>query len=328
MRARGVPDRTESVRGFACILLVLYHVVGSSSDAGMHLPQDHVLRSLMDCLAFVRMPIFTALSGYLFAANPPRPESLRIFTLKKFRRLGVPLLVATAVFGLSRYEIYGEPFALRSFFTSYLHLWFLQALLLLFVVFGIWHALATPSRVQLMLAMLFASLAMWSLPWFDGFSLGGALYLTPYFVFGILMRHHPALIEAAEWRILALGVLLLVMSTKALGTFGYVLDIPTSSLFAVICGCAAVLILMQRMPHVPILAAVGSFSYTIYLWHPIFGSAARQLLERLNAWPIGVFLASMGAALLMPILVHVAAMRLPYLSVALTGLRQPRPRAA
>lgn len=328
MRARSVSEPLDTVRGFACVLLVLFHVVGSGPDAGLHLPEEHALRSLMDCLAFVRMPIFTALSGYLFAAKPPTAETLRIFTLKKFRRLGIPLIVATAVYGFIRYEVYGDAFSARSFLVSYLHLWFLQALLLLFLVFGIWHALGQPTRVKLILVTLLAALTLWALPWFDGFSIGGAVYLAPYFIFGILMRQNPDLIAAAEWRVLALGVLLLVMSAKALGAYGYTLDIPTSSLFAVICGCAAVLLLMQRMPHVPALATIGTFSYTIYLWHPLFGSAARQLFEHLHAWPVGVFLASMAAALFMPILVHLAAMRLPYVSVALTGLNAPTPRAA
>jgi len=328
MRASSVSEPLDTVRGFACVLLVLFHVVGSGPDAGLHLPDGHALRSLMDCLAFVRMPIFTALSGYLFAARPPTALTLRSFTLKKFRRLGIPLIVATAVYGVIRHQVYGEAFTARSFVVSYLHLWFLQALLLLFLLFGIWTALGAPTRVKLILVTLLAALALWALPWIDGFSIGGAIYLAPYFVFGILLRQNPELVTGAEWRVLALGVLLLVMSAKALGAYGYTLDIPTSSLFAVICGCAAVLLLMQRMPHVPALATIGTFSYTIYLWHPLFGSAARQLFEHFHAWPLVVFSASMAAALFLPILVHLAAMRLPYVSVALTGLKPANPRIA
>jgi len=56
--------RLETLRGLACILLVLYHVVGSDPAQGLMLA-DGWLRWLNDGLAYLRMPLFTFLSGWI-----------------------------------------------------------------------------------------------------------------------------------------------------------------------------------------------------------------------------------------------------------------------
>ena len=54
--------RVETLRGLACVLLVLYHVIGIDSSTGMRV-EDGPVRWLNDGLAYLRMPLFTFLSG-------------------------------------------------------------------------------------------------------------------------------------------------------------------------------------------------------------------------------------------------------------------------
>jgi uncharacterized membrane protein YcfT len=83
--------RIQTLRGLACLLLVLYHVVGDDPGAGLQV-QDGMLRWFNDGLAYLRMPLFTFLSGLVCGMRPFHGDS-RAFLLGKARRLLVPLLV-------------------------------------------------------------------------------------------------------------------------------------------------------------------------------------------------------------------------------------------
>ena len=61
--------RIETMRGLALFLMVAGHVIGSSSDLGMKVPDDSVLRYLYESLVYIRMPLFTAISGYVYALS-------------------------------------------------------------------------------------------------------------------------------------------------------------------------------------------------------------------------------------------------------------------
>lgn len=60
----------DTLRGFACILLVLLHVVGNTPGAGLTLPADHRLQGFNRWLAFVQIPLFAFISGFVCACRP------------------------------------------------------------------------------------------------------------------------------------------------------------------------------------------------------------------------------------------------------------------
>src|SRR6185436_8195287 len=83
----------------ACLLLVSYHVIGGDRDTGLRLADDHIAARINDFLALVRMPLFSFLSGMVYALRPLRGD-IGPFASGKVRRLLVPMLVVGTGFAL------------------------------------------------------------------------------------------------------------------------------------------------------------------------------------------------------------------------------------
>nr|WP_295373393.1 acyltransferase family protein [uncultured Sphingosinicella sp.] len=66
----------DSARGVACLLLVAYHAVGATGALGMRVPSDSPYRFVTDALSYVRMPLFTLLSGMVYAMRPVRADDV------------------------------------------------------------------------------------------------------------------------------------------------------------------------------------------------------------------------------------------------------------
>jgi fucose 4-O-acetylase-like acetyltransferase len=90
----------DTIRGLACVLLVAYHVVGSEPSNGLLLA-DGPYRLAADLLAYIRMPLFTFLSGYVYAWRPFNGY-IHSFLRGKVRRLLIPMVVVGSVFVFAR----------------------------------------------------------------------------------------------------------------------------------------------------------------------------------------------------------------------------------
>lgn len=60
----------DTLRGGACVLLVIYHVVGATPADGLRI-DDGQLRLVNDYLAVLRMPIFAVIAGWVYSLKPP-----------------------------------------------------------------------------------------------------------------------------------------------------------------------------------------------------------------------------------------------------------------
>ena len=67
-------QRLDTLRGLACLLLVSYHVIGGDRETGLRLPDEHIAARINDFLALVRMPLFSFLSGMVYAWRPLRGD--------------------------------------------------------------------------------------------------------------------------------------------------------------------------------------------------------------------------------------------------------------
>ena len=63
---------------------------GGDRDTGLRLPDEHVAAQINDFLALVRMPLFSFLSGMVYALRPARGD-IGPFAAGKARRLLVPI---------------------------------------------------------------------------------------------------------------------------------------------------------------------------------------------------------------------------------------------
>src|SRR3954451_22202707 len=90
--------QTDTVRGIACLMLVAYHVVGGTRASGMGVGAGSYYRILIvDGPVLVRMPMFTFLSGFVYAYRPVRNGEVGTFVTKKVRRLLIPMVVVSTI---------------------------------------------------------------------------------------------------------------------------------------------------------------------------------------------------------------------------------------
>src|SRR4051794_26999070 len=91
-----------TVRGLACVALVAYHVLGPTSASGMHLPDSSYWHVAMNSLDFLRMPMFSVLAGFFYAAHRVDAAALGGFLHRKAVRLLAPLLFVTTIMFILR----------------------------------------------------------------------------------------------------------------------------------------------------------------------------------------------------------------------------------
>jgi peptidoglycan/LPS O-acetylase OafA/YrhL len=210
---------------------------------------------------------------------------------------------------------------------SFGHLWYIQALIVLFAAISVSDAVFRPGCAALALAGLAAAMidqSGWMITTF--FSLDGALYLAPYFLFGMILRQHPEWLREFALGWLALGIIVIVLGCQQLGLYGLMVPVTATQLPAALAGMAGVVFLLQRFPRSAILAPIGAYSYTIYLWHVAAGAAARAVLVKAGIGSIAVlFPPIFAAAVVVPIVLYHIARRVPWLSVAVTGETMYRP---
>jgi glucan biosynthesis protein C len=323
-RTDNVAPNVNSVRGVACLLVVALHVVGDTGSNGLHLPMTSNWHYAMQSLDFVRIPLFTALSGYLYAGHRVTSDTLSRFWAKKLRRLAAPLVFATIVmWWLHNRVLADHTSVVRALLFEYGHLWYLQALLILFAGISISDAFLRPSLVGVVLTGLLAiMISQMGITVTTFFGISGAFYLAPYFLFGIVLRERSEWLREPQLGVLALGIILIVLTCQQFGMLGLANEVTVLQFPAALAGMAGVVFLLQRFPSNRLLAHIGHYSYTIYLWHILAGAAVRDVLVKagITAIPI-LFLLSLTAAVSIPIVLYHIARRIPLLSVAVTGER-------
>jgi peptidoglycan/LPS O-acetylase OafA/YrhL len=281
------PGRINSVRGLACILLVLFHSAAGAS-AVLH-QEDAVLKWLMASLSAVRMPLFSMLSGIVYALRPVEKGAATVFIVNKVRRLLIPYILVMILL-LSLESLAGNSGKYRLSDIPYYivfpweHLWFLQAIFIVFIFFTIFDT-SFPKRRR---EVAVASLALSSLSFIfisKGivlFAINGAFYLFPFFACGVVFCRYS---DEVNKRYEALVVSLMIITTtlfllhagfigpKLVGRAGrYTLE--TLSL-----GLAACVLIILIFPSINWMAAIGRRSFTIYLFHTAFASAANRVVH-------------------------------------------------
>lgn len=327
-----VLTKIDTVRGLACLLIVAFHFVGLTPEDGMRLPPDSWWRYFMDSFTMLRLPLFTALAGYLYGALPASRDSYGNFMLRKCQQLLIPMIFATLVYiVLRRLSSGDDEDLLWAFLGGYRHLWFLETLVLLFAMIGLIDSLRRPGPaglVGLMLAMALVSLAV---PSDTVLHLKSTFFLFPFFLFGLLLYRAPAMLRSPLVLGLSLAafVATILVQQLSMNGIGIVADWhilrPASqpiavTLLAWVCGCAALVSLLHLLPRLKVLEVIAIYSFTIYLWHPAANNVAQKVFAKLGLeedWV--VFILGVTAGVLIPIAIHKVALRFPRLSRPVIG---------
>lgn len=310
----------QSLRGFACLMLVLYHVVGSTELQGLRI-HDGWLRVLTDLLAVVRMPLFAFLAGAMCGYSRLRGKQV---VVDKFKRLIVPMLTVGTLFALVQYGIPGANRPVQDLYLIHIvpvaHYWFLQSLFLIFCLLEIVEFVLPLNSVSSWSIAFLTSAFMYLMhPGLIWFGILGATYLLPFFLLGLAFTRFgwTALPGRAWW-----GTMLIAGGCTALAlmvvTDSYANRFTPAVLLTGLTLSAG---LWLRPPSAAWLARIGDHSMAIFLFHVFFTAAARMILNQLGFTSVALhLLVGVLSGLLGPVALQRVVALSPLLNLWLMGV--------
>lgn len=301
----------DTLRGLACIFLVSFHVVGSGAS-GLFLESDHALSQVNNVLAYIRMPLFTFLSGFVYACRPYDGKPVG-FLKGKVRRLLVPMLLVGTFFAMLQSLTPGTHGGNYDWHLLHIipvaHYWFLESLFILFMLTAYldrFSILSTPGRC--VGAWFGAVLMFMFVPTTDVFGISGAMYLFPFFLLGLACKRFDDKLKCVHALWVAAAVLSFVLY---LSYTNQALPSRTTLGAFLISGGLCIALLHSHI-QIRWLAWIGYFSFAIYLFHSMFSAASRITLLRLGVDSVAILFGSgMALGILGPILVSAILRRVP-----------------
>lgn len=304
-KKRNIP--VDTLRGLACIMLVAYHVIGNTPETGLRL-HEGFLKEMNELLAYIRMPLFTFLSGLVYGWRPYSGD-WKTFINGKIRRLIVPMLVVGTIFALFQAFTPGTNYQTKEWHYLHLlpvaHYWFIESLFVIFLaILLLEYRKVLDTRQGFAVTYLFSAIAFVTntgTPWF---SIGGAFYLFPYFLVGLYCTRFPIQVKQPR----AGGYITITIIILFLVLFGQEYGGERRSINALIIGTTACIALLLTKAESPWLAAIGNYSYAIYLFHVFFTAASRIALMKIGVTDIWMlFTAGTIAGVTGPILFEIIA---------------------
>lgn len=307
--------RTDTLRGLACLLLVAFHVVGHDGSTGLRLADDHLIARGNDWVGLLRMPLFSFLSGVVYAHRPVH-DRIGLLLRGKTHRLLLPMLLVGTAFAVLQSlapGVHGDGYDWHLLHVvPVAHYWFLESLFIIFVLVAVLERAGwLDSMGGLAAVWAVAGLLHLTAPLPIHFGLQGATYLLPFFLAGVAHQRffHPAIDRprvAASLGLVLVGVGLYWM--VAAGADGPGALSPLTLAFSV-CGC---LLLSACRLRIRWLAWIGRWSFGIYLFHPVFTAASRDAFGHIGVGALPVLFASgLAAGVAGPIVLTAVLRRLP-----------------
>lgn len=305
-------DRVQVTRGIACLLLVLFHVVGGKSDDGLRIADGSIGRQILDVLLYVRMPLFAFVSGYVYTLKPLDPARPWAFLKGKLRRLALPLISATTIFYMvALVRAPAPPGAaaaglLHAYVFSYEIYWFLQAMLLIFLLLPLLERFVLRTPAGCAAAVLASFLLTVPAEPFDLLSINGAAFLAPFFFIGIAARRFIGPLSKG-WTVALLAILIVAFTLHAhnVMTMPPHMGARRGTWLSLLIGGITPLLLIAHAPRAPLLARIGHSSFAIFLFHIFFIVAIRMALEKIGVGNFAIHLAAgLAAAIAGPMLLE------------------------
>lgn len=308
----------DTLRGLACLLLVSFHVVGVP-DTGLRLPDSHWLARINDLLFYLRMPLFSFISGYVYAARPFQHNASG-FMRKKARRLLLPMLTVGTLYAVVQRLTPGtNSDGIDRWWLLHIvpvgHFWFLEALFIIFlmiVALESFKLLSQPEPFAFVFSLSALLFVFVKPPPYFGAS--GVVYLLPFFLAGLACRRFD--IRSLQAR--ACAAALLLSAATWLATQQSSRDV--SAFAGLIVSTSGVFLLLRSGWQVRWLAYIGHFSFAIYLMHVFFSAASRLAFSALGLTdPYLHTLLGTAAGVMGPIAAAQLINRSPWLAFWLLG---------
>lgn len=310
----------ETLRGLAIILVVMGHVIGSASDGGMKVEDDSFLRHLYFTFQYLRMPLFTVISGWVYALRPASLNNLADFNLKKIRRLIIPLVFVGGAYYSLQSVVPGTNFSYelkdiwKILIFPYTFYWYLQSLFIVFLIISLVDAKEWANHFKGYLIVLVLSIVFLlirdllipqSFPNYFGFK--GGIYLLPFFIIGIGIKRFKKQFGNKIFVWISAIILISGLIFQQLIWYNLVnYKLSSSGGLGLIIGVTGVVICLRIKFSAKWLVWMGSFAYTIYLFHSFGTSGGRIILNKLGivSTPL-VFAGSLILGLFLPVLAEI-----------------------
>lgn len=322
----------ETLRGFAIILLVAFHASQQLITAHGVPPEESIYGYIATMFDYVRMPLFTAISGYVYSLRPISPGNGLTFLKGKSRRLLIPFvtiaswhyLMVSLLPGVNRPEDIADIW--RVYIFSWQHYWFLQSIFLVFIAVAWMDLHSYMSKLQGWLACMAVSVVLSLVfPIWKVFSFDGFIYLLPYFILGCGLQRFPDVLSRPQIVITAAIIFSLAIVLRHL-IWIYSWDIPTDrrTLLSITTGVSCMLVIFRCRRSNRLLAWFGGYAYGIYLLH-FLGLAIGVRLAGAFPGPVNrevLFFTKFLLGLTVPIALELVIMRFHFLRVAILGLKR------
>lgn len=324
----------ETLRGFAIILVVLGHVIGNDNTGGMKVSDDSFLRHLYFTFEYLRMPLFTTISGWVYALRPATFSFFGDFMMKKFRRIIIPLFVIGTLYfllqqvtpGANNKESYSNIW--RIYIFPYTLYWYLPALFWVFLIVALVDSLRFMQKVQNWLIVTLLSIAVMLLrdvvipehsP--NLFAYKMTIYLLPFFLIGIGIKRFPDVFGNKVLQGASAVILIVLLVLQQLVWYN-LLDVELSKTggIGLIIGLTGSMVLLSLQWKIRWLIWIGGYAYTIYLFHA-FGTAAGRIIPKIagiESTPV-IFFTSLAAGMILPVFVEMIADRFSLSRMLLLG---------
>jgi glucan biosynthesis protein C len=275
----------ETLRGLAILLMVLGHVIGYSSEMGLKVKDDSPWRFVYYVLQYIRMPLFTVISGYVYAYKPlARFSSTRHFLGRKINRLLIPLVVVATLFFIVQYITPGTNAKVyigdiwQIYFFPYGHFWFLQGMMVVFLIITALERtkLLNSLRSAAIVLAISAAIFLTDQPHIKFFSLNEVPFLLTFFILGLsLKRFYDAFF--VKRTLIVSAVVFCTAMVYQLSIFNTGISALLNNTLTVLVGATSCILLIRYAIKNYRLIWLGNFSYGIYLFH-VFGTAAARMI--------------------------------------------------
>ncbi|WP_375422489.1 acyltransferase family protein [uncultured Sphingomonas sp.] len=321
MRTGGAAS-IDASRGIATLLVLLHHAIAAEPVLSAS-----TFAAVNDALGLVRMPLFMIVTGCLLGARPPGGGGERLYRLRKaiVRLVWPMIMVALTGVLLLRGQGVDWPIASALLLGSW-HLWYLQALIWLKLAYASLDTVWRPSADQLIALSLAASLVA-QIDVATGmvlFSLGRAVELLPFLLFGAWVGRKPSVLDARALPYLLYAVALSALVVRFAG-HGAAPPLARTSWMAMLAGAGSGLWLLRHAPRFAALELVGRYAFPIFLWHlPWFAAADLLLLGPCHIAGALAVAIRVAVGLLLPALVVRGVLASGVVPIVLIGDAAPR----